>query len=67
MMASKSSFRQVDLSRAIRAAKSAGMQVSSCEIMPDGRIVLHETAPAPTEDAYGAWKTKREGRVEGRS
>lgn len=42
---------------------------SVCEIMPDGRIVIRERAEAApaTEDAFGAWKAKREGRLEGRS
>lgn len=64
----RSTFRQVDLTRAIRAAKNAGMEVEACEIMPDGRIVIRErTSAPPVEDAFGAWKAKREGRVEGRS
>lgn len=64
----RSVFRQVDLTRAIRAAKNAGMDVGACEIMPDGRIVIRESTKAPpVDDAFGAWKAKREGRVVGRS
>ncbi|MEL5879765.1 hypothetical protein [Cereibacter sphaeroides] len=64
----RASFRQVDLTRAIRAAKNAGMDVGACEIMPDGRIVIRESTKAPpVDDAFGAWKAKREGRIEGRS
>ncbi|SNS80458.1 hypothetical protein SAMN05421763_1038 [[Luteovulum] sphaeroides subsp. megalophilum] len=64
----RATFRQVDLTRAIRAAKNAGMDVGACEIMPDGRIVIRESTKArPVDDAFGAWKAKREGRVEGRS
>ncbi|MFQ6776922.1 hypothetical protein V6Z69_17085 [Cereibacter sphaeroides] len=64
----RASFRQVDLTRAIRAAKNAGMDVGACEIMPDGRIVIRESTKAPpVDDAFGAWKAKREGRVEGHS
>ncbi len=52
-------FRQADLTRAIKAAKAAGMNIRRCEILPDGRIVLTEEAPA-ADDPYAAWKAKRE-------
>lgn len=34
-------FKQSDLTRAIKAAEAAGLQVGRIEIAPDGRIVLH--------------------------
>jgi hypothetical protein len=33
-------FREADLTRALRAARKAGVQVTRCEIDRDGRIVL---------------------------
>jgi len=63
----KAAFRQSDLTRAIRAAKAAGMDVTRCEILPDGRIVLSEAEESPQEDAYGAWKAKRASDAQGRS
>lgn len=55
----RATFTQAELTRAIKAAKSAGMTVTRCEISPDGRIVLSEVAEAPEEDVFGAWKAKR--------
>ncbi|NGQ89281.1 hypothetical protein G5V65_00110 [Rhodobacter sp. HX-7-19] len=63
-----SPFRQADVTRAIKAAKAAGMTVTRCEISADGSIVLTDAPAAPSpEDAFATWKAKREGRVEGRS
>lgn len=46
-------FRQADLTRALRAAKAAGLEVSSIEINATGTIVVMTAAgaspsPAPT-------------------
>ena len=61
----KSAFRQVDVTRAIKGAKAAGLTVARCEIMPDGRIVVCEAQQEAQEDAFGAWKAKRESRAKG--
>jgi hypothetical protein len=61
----RAAFRQSDLARAIRAAKSAGMEVARCEILPDGRIVLCESQEAQQDDAFGQWAAKRESRTKG--
>ena len=61
----RAAFRQSDLSRAIKGATSAGMKVNRCEILPDGRIVLSESAQEAQDDAYAAWEKKREGRSKG--
>lgn len=63
----KAAFRQSDLTRAIKGAKAGGFDPARAEILPDGRIVLSLAAEAPAEDAYGAWKAKREGNAKGRS
>lgn len=61
-------FTQAEVTRAIKAAKAAGMTVTRCEIGADGSIVLTEAPAAPSpDDALAIWKAKREGRVEGRS
>lgn len=62
-MTRRTTFTQAELTRAIKAAKSAGMAVTRCEISPDGRIVLSEQAVQPIEDVYGEWKAKREARA----
>jgi hypothetical protein len=63
----RAAFRQSDVTRAIKAAKAAGMAVTRCEITAEGRIVLCEEPEVKQDDAFGAWKAKREGRIEGRS
>lgn len=63
----RAAFRQVDLTRAIKGAKAGGFDPARAEILPDGRIVLTLAAEAPTDDAYGAWKAKREGDAKRRS
>lgn len=60
-------FTQAEVTRAIKAAKAAGMTVTRCEIGADGSIVLTDAPAATADDAFGKWKAKREGRVEGRS
>lgn len=50
-------FTQADVSRAIKGATAAGMEVDRVELMPDGRIVL--AAPASASEpvnAYDEWK-----------
>ena len=59
----KSAFRQVDVTRAIKGAKSAGMAVARCEILPDGRIVISEAIEDKAEDLFDAWKARREARA----
>ncbi|MFN7224437.1 MAG: hypothetical protein ACK4MS_10500 [Paracoccaceae bacterium] len=54
-----STFTQADITRAIKAAKAAGLDVNRCEIGPDGRIVLSAESAAPAADPFDAWKAKR--------
>jgi hypothetical protein len=60
----RAAFRQSDVTRAIRAAKAAGLANVRCEIAPDGRIVLSESE-TPPDDPYTAWKRKREAAPKG--
>ncbi len=48
-------FRQRDVSRALRAARAAGVEIARVEIGTDGRIILVpskpvENGPSATED-----------------
>lgn len=57
-------FRQSDISRAIKGAKSAGLIVSQVQIAPDGKIVImsgdaQDRTPA---DLYLQWKDGRVAR-----
>jgi hypothetical protein len=61
-------FRQVDVTRALRAAKAAGMAISRCEIDAQGKIVLvSEVANvatntvAPGKIALERWKAEQNG------
>jgi hypothetical protein len=57
------SFKQADVARAIRAAKSAGVKVGQVVIEKD-RIIVCAEAPAQTipDAAFDAWKAKRDAR-----
>jgi L-lactate utilization protein LutC len=59
---SRVAFRQSDITRAIKAAKAAGMTVATCEISRDGAIVISE-GPSKPLDPLEAWKVSREGRA----
>jgi hypothetical protein len=51
-------FRQVDLTRAVRGAKAAGLEVTRVEIGPDGRIVLSagKIEPPANESELDVWR-----------
>jgi hypothetical protein len=60
----KAAFRQSDITRAIKAAKAAGMAVARCEISSDGSIILSDAAAPEPQSPLAAWKAKRESRSE---
>jgi hypothetical protein len=43
-------FKQLDLTRALRAAKAAGLEVSSVTVDRDGKIKIEAGKPAETAD-----------------
>jgi hypothetical protein len=53
-------FRQQDLTRALRAARAAGLEVSGYEIDPvSGKITISTgTAAVAQEDAFEKWKVR---------
>ena len=56
-------FRQSDLARALKGARTGGMAVGRVEIDPDGRIVLvAEGERREPENAFDTWKAKRDAR-----
>jgi hypothetical protein len=63
-------FRQVDVTRALRAARAAGLEVSKVEINAEGGIVITnsvghiptltgESAVPPGPSDYEIWKAKQ--------
>jgi len=67
MSRSQSTFRQTDLTRAIRAARNAGVEVARAEIAKDGKIVIiiGESAGSSTDieltadDELDCWRKKK--------
>jgi hypothetical protein len=56
-----SAFRQQDVTRAIRAAKAAGVEIQRIEIASDGRIVIIAAAEAERRQIstpLDAWMAK---------
>lgn len=65
MSRAKATFKTVDLTRAINAARSAGLTITMTRIEPDGSIVLSHSDPNVTDrasdpdDALAQWQSKR--------
>ncbi len=55
-MTARVSFRQDDVTRAVRGAASAGLQVSRVEVSPiDGKIVIIAENQAATRSKRNPW------------
>jgi hypothetical protein len=67
MSRSPSTFRQADLTRAIKAARNAGVEVARAEIAADGKIiiVIGETGASSADieltpdDELERWRKKK--------
>jgi hypothetical protein len=63
---SRAAFRQIDITRALRAAKAAGLAVSRCEIDAEGKIILVSDAAhsaidsRPAKSAFERWKARHD-------
>jgi hypothetical protein len=69
----RAKFRQVDVTRALRAAKAAGLNVSRFEISADGKIIVDSSVAAVATDtvapglsALEKWKAEQDGKTEQR-
>ena len=62
-----SKFRQSDLTRALKAAIAAGLQVAAVEIDPSGKIVIMTGARerASSANALDKWMAKDADKIEG--
>ena len=66
-------FRQIDVTRALKAAKAAGIEVSRYEIDAEGRLAIFsevghiattgKDSAVPVNTAYERWKAKKNGAV----
>jgi hypothetical protein len=59
MARSPTMFRQADLTRALRAAISAGLEVAGCEIDPVTgkiKIIIANGTSMPVVDEFARWK-----------
>lgn len=55
-MTARATFRQADLTRAMRAARAAGYEEAKVEIDPaTGKIVVYTKSPAANDDGRSDW------------
>lgn len=50
MSGKPASFKQADVTRAVRAAKAAGIEVGRVEVFPNGRIAVYAAGSAAVDD-----------------
>lgn len=64
-MGKRATFTQSDVTRAVKGTQAGGLKITRVEILPDGRISVSTAeefeTPTEAEDAFGAWKARREG------
>lgn len=59
MARTPATFKQTDVTRAVKAVQAAGLEVSGVETAPDGtiRVLTSKCAPVPTS-ALEEWKQR---------
>ena len=63
MARSKQTFKQADVTRAIKGARAAGMEPTRVEIYQDGRIVIFgDEGGAGPDEALDEWLRNRNAR-----
>ncbi|URW76421.1 hypothetical protein M9980_04155 [Sphingomonas donggukensis] len=64
MTAKRATFRQADLTRAVKAVRAAGLDVARVEIDTDGKIVLVQSKETISDQMspLDQWKAKRDAR-----
>lgn len=64
-MGKRATFTQAEVTRAVKGTQAGGLKITRVEILPDGRISVSTAEevnlPTDAEDAFGAWKARREG------
>ena len=64
-MSRRVTFRQADVTRAVRAATKAGLAIGGLRITPDGAIEVLQAAAPRVDDstaAFANWKAQRDAR-----
>ena len=61
MARTASTFRQSDVERAVKAARSAGLNVGKVEVAPDGtiRVIVADQAESASQNPFDKWKANR--------
>ena len=65
MPRAKTTYKSVDLTNAIKAARAAGLTISQTQIAPDGTITLVHTGPGNAlpelspDDQLAEWQASR--------
>lgn len=65
MARTKATFTQGDISRALKAARSAGFEVGAIELRPDGVMQIKRATSEAASEAtspFEIWKAKRDAR-----
>jgi acylphosphatase len=62
-----STFRQADISRAVKAAQTAGLAIGKVEVAPDGtiRVIVASTPELSPANSFDQWKSKNARAAQG--
>jgi hypothetical protein len=62
-----STFRQADVSRAVKAAQTAGLTIGKVEVAPDGtiRVIVANAPELSPANPFDQWKSKNARAAQG--
>ena len=53
--------RKAEITRAVDAARTAGIAIGGVEVSPDGTIRILPASSTPVDSAYDRWQASRKG------